>query len=109
MAESRPHSWNQTLSDVEQAIQSCLTSLSRYEAAFASVLMEPKPGPGEAVTLNPVAAPISETMPGYAEALRSAAEAEHLLEEQELLWQRWQEVYNTWKRSIEHPVFSSRE
>jgi hypothetical protein len=85
--------WRDTLTEIEDAIGDCLAVLDKYEAAFARLLR------AEGVE-DPV--PVSDRNHAWEERLatagRSAADAEHLLTEQEAVWGRWRDALADWKR-----------
>jgi hypothetical protein len=85
--------WRDTLSEIEHAIGDCLAVLDKYEAAFARMLRAE--GVADAVTA-------SDLNPAWDEKLaivgESAADAEHLLTEQEAVWGKWRDALADWQR-----------
>jgi hypothetical protein len=96
-----PH-WQETLHEVEAAVEQCLHALNQYEAAFAQVLIHQ--GVGSALP-DRVSLRLAEIEPGWNQPLhvaeRSTAEVEQLLLEQEERWHRWQERFQAWQNVLE--------
>jgi len=100
MVELRSGEWARALAHVERAVQDCLGSLAKYEAAFAHVLAEAgrvAPWPTTAHEDD------GEWRERIAEAEGQHRSAEALLDEQDRLWAEWQSRYGRWADSLKQP------
>ncbi len=88
--------WQTALDEVERGVRDCLSALDRYEASFDGVL-----------TSSRTEATPEATTDRWDQSLASAGErvsrVEHLLEEQEEVWQRWHAALNRWEQSLQQP------
>lgn len=80
--------WRESLAEVERSIADCLASLDRYESAFGRALAQGRP-PGP-----PDSSPLWDARLAAANGV--VDEVERLLDEQEVVWRRWQETLAAW-------------
>ena len=77
--------------------------MERYETTFRTAYTE-RGGSPESLRIHDPFDAFDETWDEYlAGADRSADDAERLLVEQEIVWQRWQELVACWRHSLEQP------
>jgi len=98
MVEAKESSWTRTLTDVEQAVNACLTALEKYEFAFAGVLTDH----GRPTAIARVATVENEEWTARLAAAQARAdEVERLLVEQQNVWNDWRRAYTDWRQSLE--------
>lgn len=96
-------SWETSLGAIESAVGDCLKALDDYEASFRTAYIE-SGGPVEALRLHIPLDTVEDAWDRQlAGADRSADDVEQLLAEQEIVWNRWQELLATWRHSLEQP------
>ena len=103
MGERRGGEWVRTLSDMEKAIDGCLVVLEKYEAKFEKLLR-----PESAVSSEDETSIHSRELPKVEDAFADRVEAaraiaeevERLLVEQEAVWSRWKDAYESWRDQL---------